>query len=143
MCANWIYVRDQIVIDPTLKQRLDLTYPVGTTLVLAARSITHAPNYHLQLPGSTVIVLATEYRGNAGSIDVSGTAGPRGTTGRDGASGATGGTIALFCEHAYGVHLVSNGGLGGVGGAGVPGRTGLSERGRSTAGGADVILRHR
>jgi hypothetical protein len=144
---SWTRIRDQIVIDAKLQQKiLDESYP-GDTVRLVARVITHAPGFVLKLPGHSVQLVAGEYDANGGAIDVSVNDGPAGLSGSTGSLGyaSAGGVsrlggpggaghpggagdsahnIHLICEHLHSARLLANGGAGGKGGAGGPGGAG-------------------
>lgn len=131
------YVRDHISIDPAFAARLS-THSVGSgnQLVLVARNIVHQAGYVLALPGCHVTVIAQDYDGKGGGIDVSGrsgspgsvgAAGTRGMPGEDGTAGHPGGpgtaalaagSITLACENLHAGRFMAAGGTGGSGGAG-------------------------
>jgi len=84
---SWTHIRDQIVIDAKLQQKiLDESYP-GATVRLVARVITHAPGFVLKLPGHDLQLVAGEYDANGGAIDVSADDGPAGHSGPTGSLG--------------------------------------------------------
>ena len=142
-------LRDHLVINQKLADKiLDATVE-GTTVTLVGRVVEHQPaTFNLKLPGRHVRIVATEYHANGGTVDVSPTPGASGSNGangnsgyashnpimnRDGSPGAKGGlggpgraapTIQLVCERLRDAHLIANGGAGGPGGAGGAGGKG-------------------
>jgi hypothetical protein len=146
---QYVRIRDRIVIDQALKEKLE---DVGASynIVLVARQIEHAPGIHLVIPGGTVKIVATRYDARGGSVDVSGVQGATGVPGRTGsrgsagnstgknvpggtggaghtgAEGQAGGTIRLLAEQLGDVTLRANGGTGGRGGAGGQGGDGYA-----------------
>lgn len=144
--ARYVRVRDRIVIDAVLRDKLRRR-GAELPLVLVAREIEHAPGIDLIVPGGNITIVASRYDGRGGAIDVSGQAGApgepgrtgvrgfvarpatrvpggRGGPGNTGAPGAVGGTIRLIAEQLGDVVLRANGGRGGRGGPGGVGGAG-------------------
>jgi hypothetical protein len=143
---KYIRIRDRIVIDATLRdklQKIGANYPI----VLVAREIVHAAKVDLVIPGGNITIIATRYDGRRQLIDVSGVAGEAGAPGRKGKRGVAadpairtpgerggpgeagkpgraGGSIRLIAEQLGDVVLLASGGHGGRGGAGGPGGDG-------------------
>ena len=80
MSIGWVLHRDWIVVDQAFADELNgvLAFqrpPVGSTFVLVARSVRHAPEFVLRVVGHPVVVITESYDGNDGAIDTSGTPG--------------------------------------------------------------------
>ena len=143
---QYIHIRDRIVIDKALKDKLEIM-GANYNVVLIAREIEHEPGLNLRIPGGTIKIAATRYDARGGSIDVSGPEGAKGEPGRigargfvarpatsvpggpggpghTGATGTAGGTIRLLAEQLGDVTLRADGGRGGHGGAGGQGGDG-------------------
>ena len=89
LITNLTYVRDTITINEAFLAELtaqidEKNLNAGSTITIAARVITHAPNYVLRLTNYKLIVIAEEYDAAGGSIDVSGSAGANGAKGVNG-----------------------------------------------------------
>lgn len=137
------YMRDVVVLNEALRIQLKLAALVpGDTLQIIGRHVRHDAGYTLRLTGCTVMIVASSYDANGGSVNVSGTpglAGGAGTSGRtdpapldgggagDGQPGGRGagggpggpaGSVSLLCENLVNAGLLANGGAGGAGGAG-------------------------
>src|SRR6266496_2659125 len=146
---SWTRIRDHLVVNKRLQEKILSATVEGSTVTLIARVIQHQPfKFDLDLPRRHVRVIATEYNANGGSINVSPGAGSSGSSGanglpgyadhnpamnRPGSAGGRGGpgfpgtaatTIQLICERLHDVHLIANGGPGGPGGAGGTGGDG-------------------
>jgi len=141
-------IRDKIVVDQTLQNKIEDATFEGSLVSLIARVIEHEPGFVLRLPGRHLRLIATEYNAKGGALDVSGGPGSIGNTGADGipgyasgnpdnskpggagGSGGSGGpgsdalTIQLVCEKLHDARLIANGGAGGKGGDGGDGGDG-------------------
>jgi len=140
---GYLRIRDHILIDATLKAKLE-KQPASITLV--ARAIEHAPGIDLNLPGREIIIVADRYDAKGHTINVSGpdagsvpdgvtgapglaTANSRrpggpGTNGGRGANGANAGSIRIIAQRLGDVRLLARGGNGGKGGDGGSGGRG-------------------
>lgn len=148
---GWTSIRDEIVIDKALHDKIVATVKKGDTVGLIARSIVHAAKFVLALPGINLYLIAEEYDANGGSINLSdvtpGKAGSRGKEGarapaskdgsKPGGIGAAGGiggtgqagsTLYLICERLKSANLITNGAPGGIGGDGGKGGDGQEPR---------------
>jgi hypothetical protein len=149
---NFLYIRDVIIINATLQERIDEQPLIpGSKVILLARQIRHDPGFTLKLkvPGCSVIIAAQEYDGAGGGIDVSGGGGPagaqgtKGSKGKDPRSDGTGGSaggpggiggpggrgadatrVRVTCEILRSARLIARGGDGGSGGVGGTGGSG-------------------
>lgn len=144
--GDLLYIRDSVLVDDKLRDRLRSAAEAGSRLRVVARSVRHAKGYTLQLPGADLTIIAQHYDANGGGVSVAGAAGATGTAGagglmhgfgtdggpgHDGAvggTGATGGSIRLLCEHLVQGRFCADGGPGGTGGAGGQGGRGGSSR---------------
>ncbi len=155
LIGSLTFVRDRITVNNAFLNELnaqitDRNLPANALITIAAREILHDSNYNLQLPGYRLLIVADEYDGNGGSIDVSGANGGNGAKGsdgqkgyasatpancRDGKPGAPGGTgatgasatsLQLFCRRLKRLNVIARGGAGGNGGAGGKGGNGGS-----------------
>ena len=117
MSIGWILHREWVVIDQAFADELSgvLAFhrpATGSTLVLVARSVRHAPEFVLRVVGHPVVVITESYDGNDGAIDTSGTAGAAGVPGGPASA------LSLYALAATNVRLVARGGSGGTGGDG-------------------------
>ncbi len=148
MRLGYVRIRDRILIDATLRKKLE-DLPGSITLV--AREIEHAPGIDVILPGRRITVVADHYDAKGGTINVSGVAGTSGVNGLTGSvglaganfnrpggpgaraaaggNGENGGSIRIIAQRLGDVRLVAMGGAGGKGGDG--GRGGRGGDGRS------------
>lgn len=151
---QYVRIRDRIIIDQTLKEKLEGRdkdgKPTGKDapfiVTLIAREIEHAPGIDLKIPGGVIKIVTSRYDGKGASIDVSGAPGTLGAEGVDGTPGLAahtkkipggpggpgapggpgdnGGSIHLLAEQLGEVTLRANGGKGGNGGTGGTGGRG-------------------
>jgi len=139
---TWTRIRDRIVVNQALQDKLNADPAADFTVNLIARVIEHEQGFVLRLPGRRVLLIASEYDAKAGAVDVSGATGAGGHAGATGVPGyasagngnsrpggpggrgSSGGpgdpasSIQLVCETLHDAHFVANGGAGGAGGAG-------------------------
>jgi hypothetical protein len=111
MSIGWVLHRDWIVVDRAFADELNgvLAFhrpPAGSTLVLVARSVRHAPGFVLRVVGHPVIVITESYDANDGAIDTSGTGGQAGSPGRAASA------LSLYALAATNVKLIARGGSG-------------------------------
>jgi hypothetical protein len=111
MSIGWVLHRDWVVVDPVFADELNgaLAFhrpPAGSTLVLVARSVRHAPEFVLRVVGHPLVVITESYDGNDGAIDTSGTAGSAGSPGRPASA------LSLYALAATNVRLIARGGSG-------------------------------
>jgi hypothetical protein len=109
MSTGWVLHRDWVVIDQAFADELNgvLAFqrpPAGSTLVLIARSVRHAPEFVLRVVGHPVVVITESYDGNDGAIDTSGAAGGPGAPGRPASA------LSLYSLAATNVRLIARGG---------------------------------
>jgi hypothetical protein len=119
MSIGWVLHRDWILVDQAFADELQGVLAFhrpapGSTLVLVARSVRHAPEFVLRVVGHPVVVITESYDGNDGAIDTSGTGAAR-------AAGGPGWALSLYTLAATNVRLIARGGPGGVS---APGSTG-------------------
>lgn len=127
------YIRDAILIDGNFVSELQAQLAArkvaaGATILIAARTIRHAPAFALRLDSYSLVVAADEYDPAGGTIDVSGRAGSAGAPGSQGAAGSV---SATGTNDKPG----GNGGNGAIGGAGAKGNS-LKVFAKSLVGGA-------
>jgi hypothetical protein len=113
------YIRDALVINSNFVSELQTQLAArkvapGATILIAARTIRHAPSFAFTLDGLNLVVAADEYDPSGGSIDVSGRAGANGAVGAKGATGAVNATGTITKPGGNG----GNGVAGGVGAKG-------------------------
>ncbi len=148
---SWTSIRDEIIIDKALHDKLVATVKKGDTVGLIARSIVHAAKFVLELPGINLYLIAEEYDANGGSINLSevtpgkpGSEGKEGApapasktgdkpggvggTGNTGGTGQAGATLYLISERLKSANLISNGAPGGKGGNGGKGGDGQEQK---------------
>jgi hypothetical protein len=111
MSIGWVLHRDWVVVDQAFADELNgvLAFqgpPDGSTIVLVARSVRHAPEFVLRVVGHPVVVITESYDGNDGAIDTSGTAG------RAGSPGCPASALSLYTLAATNVRLIARGGSG-------------------------------
>jgi hypothetical protein len=111
MSIGWVLHRDWVVVDRGFADELEgvLAFqrpPAGSTLVLVARSVRHAPEFVLRVVGHPVVVITESYDGNDGAIDTSGTTGSPGSPGRPASA------VSLYALAATNVRLIARGGSG-------------------------------
>jgi hypothetical protein len=111
MSIGWVLHRDWVVVDQAFADELNgalafLRPPAGSTLVLVARSVRHAPEFVLRVVGHPVVVITESYDGNDGAIDTSGTQGSAGSAGRPASA------LSLYALAATNVRLIARGGSG-------------------------------
>ena len=138
---DFVYIRDQIVINKELAAFLQASTPLGGTMRLLARQIRHE-SASLDMPGRNVVIVADEYNNHRNLINVEGTPGAvgaggnigspgeadatgignrpggPGSPGRPGGAGTAATSIRLICQHNLGSFLVASGAAGGDGGPG-------------------------
>jgi hypothetical protein len=117
MSIGWVLHRDWVGVDQAFANELQGVLAVhrpapGSTLVLVARSVRHAPEFVLRVVGHPVVVITESYDGNDGAIDTSG------TSGKAGSAGSPGSALSLYALAATNVRLIARGGSGGSGGSG-------------------------
>ncbi len=117
MSIGWVLHRDWVVVDQAFADELSgvLAFqrpPAGSTLVLVARSVRHAPEFVLRVVGHRVVVITESYDGNDGAIDTSGTIGMAGAPGRPASA------LSLYALAATNVRLIARGGSGAPASAG-------------------------
>lgn len=117
MSIGWVLHRDWIVVDQAFADELQGVLAFhrpapGSTLVLVARSVRHAPEFVLRVVGHPVVIITESYDGNDGAIDTSGLPGEAGVAGGPAAA------LALYALAATNVRLIARGGPGGPAGVG-------------------------
>ncbi len=113
MSIGWVLRREWIVVNQAFADELSGVLAFhrpapGSTLVLVARSVRHAPEFVLRVVGHPLAVITESYDGNDGAIDTGGIPGPVGVPGGPASA------LSLYALAATNVRLSARGGPGGA-----------------------------